>query len=202
MITLLTTYYPEPNIKRNQELVDTITNNFNGGFFDKLVLIVEGEATEPPASVAWADIHHQPTRPTFADLFKFCNDGANVIANTDIIFDASIRLAEKIGEDEAWCLSRWWSPRNIEPISNDVWVFRGPCRVPAEKATYWMGRPKCDNRLTYELQRTYKKVINPAISVKCLHNHASEVRNYSWTDPAHRVPGRNAGIVSICSLPA
>ena len=144
---------------RAQEFEECLARNSFGGYFEHIE-IVEG-------------------RPDLTSLFVLANKFAGlpvVIANSDIIFDESIALAEDIDAKEFYCLSRW-EPRGLCAGSNshDAWIFRAPCNLVAP---FQLGRYGTDGRLARIALDSGYRVSNPSFSIKALHNHESGVRTY------------------------
>lgn len=131
-------------------------------------------------------------RPTFAELFSLCKpDRINVIANSDIYFDATIHLANP-SPSQVYALSRWdvlddgasvlWD----HPDSQDVWIVNGgPHSVPAR---FLMGVAGCDNALAFILQSEGYIVINPSKTIKAHHLHLVQWRSYLM-DPTGKARG-------------
>ncbi len=134
-------------------------------------------------------------RPSFRELFALCDPGEiNVIANSDIRFDPSIRFAlHCAGRPVCLALSRWdvqadgRSVRDKSSWSQDVWVVQGRPEIHAD---FPQGTPACDNALAHILQRAGFEVLNPSKAIRCHHEHLSNVRSYlSTKSPAKPVPG-------------
>ena len=117
------------------------------------------------------------------ELFVLANKFAGfpvVIANSDIIFDESIALAEDIDAKEFYCLSRW-EPDGIRSgaDSHDAWIFRAPCRIIAP---FQLGRFGCDGRMVWLARNAGYTITNPCRTIQILHHHASAVRTYSRSE--------------------
>ena len=134
-------------------------------------------------------------RWTFADLFleaaeRFAGR-VSVLANSDIAFEESIGLAGPLAERGMLvALSRWddvaapsmegrvageqW---HFFSHSQDVWVFTAG-GLPAFDADLQLGLPQCESRLAYAAAAAGVVVVNPALSIRTTHHHASAVR--SW----------------------
>lgn len=160
----------------------------------KLHLIQPRELYGPPErqaelSEAWHlnnaifDLTTPTERLTFTDLFALCrHDCINVIANSDIYFDHTLRdHAAQLDEDSVWALSRYEDMgTTLLPYhrsdSQDAWVIRGgPHMVDAP---YQMGVPGCDNAIAHELTLRGLHVTNPCQSVRAIHLHRSAYRTY------------------------
>jgi len=146
-------------------------------------------------------------RSTFADLFALAGERfpgrVCVIANADIAFDDSLRGAAAMVGDGSRprliALTRWEDPSGpsmegrIDPRrwrfysqSQDAWVFVAG-RLPDFEAGFTLGIPACENRLAYEAYRAGIAVLNPALSVRTWHHHASGARSWKLSD-AYRGP--------------
>lgn len=138
-------------------------------------------------------------RWTFGDFFRLAAERYPgeicTIANSDIAFDASIALAAPLaGQGMLVALSRWDDPAapsmegrvagehwHFFSHSQDVWVFKAGA-VPAFPADIQLGIPQCESRLAYEAAAAGMVVVNPALSIKSFHHHASAVRSWRRKD--------------------
>ena len=121
-------------------------------------------------------------RPTFGEMFTMCKpDHINVIANSDIYFDETLKAAQGIKIGEVYALSRWDKVGgDLVPYhrrdSQDAWIIYGqPERIPAP---YQMGVPGVDNVLVNVLRSYGYKVTNPCKSIRAIHVHESGYRTY------------------------
>lgn len=172
-INLISCEYVSEDFERNQELKYCVARNKESGLFNEIILL-----------------KHQPT---FNELFeitkRFPND-INVIANTDIFFDETIKQARAIFEREAYALTRWDYKGGNQfeffnrPDSQDVWVIKGAVKNEL-KADFKMGVAGCDNRLAYELKQAGYIVRNPSLTIRCYHYHLSGKHTYN---PNVKVP--------------
>ena len=160
-----------------------------------LHLIQPQEAYGPPERVhelqtAWMNnelmfdrITRVTGRPTFTELFAMCHaDAVNVIANSDIYFDETLREhADKLTYNEVWALSRWedMGGDTLLPYhrrdSQDAWVVSWQ---PEVNAPFQMGVPGVDNCLVHALRERGFEVTNPCQSVRAIHLHKSGYRTY------------------------
>lgn len=138
-------------------------------------------------------------RWTFADFFRLAAERYAgkicVIANSDIAFDESIRLAGPLAEQGALvALSRWDDPSapsmegrvagehwHFFSHSQDAWVFKAG-GMPSFPADIQLGIPQCESRLAYEAAAAGVIVVNPALSIRSFHHHASAVRTWRRKD--------------------
>ncbi len=132
-------------------------------------------------------------RPTFNDFFKVCSlrpNDINIIANSDIYFDAealyNIQKAfmnHKNPNQLCLALTRYDMANGLPNFMNradsqDVWAFMG--KVPQlEGADFYIGGVAgCDNRIAKILENNGYNVVNPSIDIKTYHVHETNVRNY------------------------
>jgi hypothetical protein len=186
---LLHEQYTPPDPIRAAELDRVRGRNAAAGLFSAIVPVVEGG------------------RKSFADFFRLAAERfageVCVVANADIAFDESLSGAADLLR--AWpgpllvALSRWDDPAGpsmegrVDPArwrfysqSQDTWLFIAGA-LPAFEAGFTLGRPACENRLAYEAFRAGVGVVNPALTVRTWHHHASGIRTWKFTD-AYRGP--------------
>jgi hypothetical protein len=179
MINVFVNYYEDGNNNRNQELLKCINNNINNFLFNFVML-------------------ESKNRLTYNDFFRFiniysCDNDINVISNLDIYFDETIYLMNNIRKNELYALCRWeeLGENNIKfsnrPDSQDVWAFRGYVNIDCN---FCLGYAGCDNRVAKVFADNGWKVLNPSKSIRTIHVHNSNVRNYriGYTN-IHVVPG-------------
>jgi hypothetical protein len=205
MILLFTSFYRDKNPVRQKELELCMKMNIQNGAIDKIFVLCEGD----PKSFAYLS-HPKITaiespRPTYQTFFEFANsvsteDDIVVIANTDIFFDKSLLLCEKMKSNECFALSRYHYHKDgkiklhNERFSQDTWIFKGKIK-PINFCAFYMGIRGCDNRIAYEIRIADYIITNPALSIISVHYHISESRNYGdEAIPKPYLP------VDICSL--
>jgi hypothetical protein len=138
-------------------------------------------------------------RWTFGDFFRLAAERYPgticVLANSDIAFDDSIARAAPLAEQGVLvALSRWDDPAapsmegrvagdgwHFFSHSQDVWVFKAGA-VPEFPAEIQLGIPQCESRLAYEAAAAGMIVLNPALSIRSHHHHASAVRSWRRKD--------------------
>lgn len=199
MIRLYISFYPERNPLRMQEILKCLEHNLETPEIDAVCILLEGTESPFPdhPKVKTRHIGH---RPQYKDFFDWANElvqsntDTTIVANSDIWFDASIAaLARVLKPDQCAALARW----DIQPDgssrlydrrdSQDVWVFRG--RLRPVTADFYVGIPRCDNRILYELRSAGYDVINPAFSVRTYHLHSGERAEYPEIIDGLHVPG-------------
>jgi hypothetical protein len=199
-MNLIIEYFNSHNHMRNGEYLYCLHQNLANDLIDNVYLFMEDDSE---LNFDSPKIHRivRKDRPTYKDLFDFCNDNLKdqicVIANADIIFDDTLRHFKSINMDKTfYALSRWeistgdgknWEIEPYEnPASQDSWIFKAPIAV-SEKMNYTMGKPGCDNKITYHMRELGYTCRNPGKKVVTIHFHPTNFRTYHPNDD--RIPG-------------
>jgi hypothetical protein len=162
MIRLFINKYTDKNPARNKELEKCFVNNFE--LFGPFGLIT------------------YDSRLTFSDFFAMINlsveeNDISIIANSDIYFE-SLKELKTIKGNEVYALSRWDGNTLYDrEDSQDAWVFRGKIK-PIPDCNFGLGIPGCDNAIAERISRSGYTVLNPSKSIKAIHLHSSNIRNY------------------------
>lgn len=178
--------YRSADPRRQAELDEALAINQDSGLFAEIHGIDSG-----------------PQRLTFADLFRHGHSAAAgtvcVVANSDISFDDSLRgVAELLRPNMLVALSRWNDGTApvmggfLDPLedgavyshSQDVWIFLGGA-LPDFRADFQLGILACETRLAYEAAAAGVIVVDPALSIRARHHHATNVRSYTLKDVYH-----------------
>ena len=193
VIHLFISYYEEKIEIRKKELLFCLSKNIENPYIDKITIINEGGnipdyiKTDKKVEIINAN------RPTYNDFFEIINkttndDNINIIANTDIFFDNTLKLLNHTNlRNKCFALTRWeWQPNKTSTInlrrydSQDVWIFKG--KIKAIDGIFLLGVLACDSRIAYEIKKSGYKLTNPSLSVKTYHNHSSNLRNYNFNE--------------------
>jgi hypothetical protein len=162
MIRLFINKYTDKNPARNRELEKCFLKNQD--------LFI------------WSNVIYFDSRLPFSDFFAMVNLCADekdisIIANSDIYFESLDEL-KTIKGNEVYALSRWDGNTLYDhEDSQDAWVFRGKIK-PIPDCNFGLGIPGCDNAIAERLQRAGYTVLNPSKSIKAIHLHSSNIRNY------------------------
>jgi hypothetical protein len=122
------------------------------------------------------------SRLPFSDFFAMINLCAeetdiSIIANSDIYFE-SVKDVTAIKENEVYALSRWDGNTLYDhEDSQDAWIFRGIIKEVSH-CNFGLGIPGCDNAIAERISRSGYTVLNPSKSIKAIHLHSSNIRNY------------------------
>jgi GT2 family glycosyltransferase len=195
MIRLCTVWYDAQNPARQRELQDCLRRNLDNPHIGQVCLWQDSGARPGPELKLSVREENHP--PTFTELFALANAACvpgdvAIIANSDIWFDDTAGLVEKIGPNQCYALLRRESDGRLfcspdgkpRPDSQDAWVFRAPLRPVV--ADFNPGRPRCDNALAHRLWKEGYELNNPAHTIHIHHAHASAVRLFN--SKQHRVP--------------
>lgn len=175
--------YTSPNALRQAELERAARINASSGLFAGVGLV---DGTK--------------RRLTFGDLFDYAHrhypSEVCVIANSDISFDRTLALViPHVRPNVLITLSRWENTSGpvmgghvvdeedgkLFSHTQDVWIFQGG-GLPHFRADLQLGILACETRLAYEAAAAGVIVMNPALSIRTQHHHASNVRTYTKKD--------------------
>lgn len=191
---LITTFWTDGHKQRTAEI--ELCREINRGVFDEIFVLAENAIEPDDCGCRW---HNLSVTPNYSDLLDYSRHcmprDLVVIANSDVFFtERSLEIAEhNIEHDEVYALSRWdvatkFGVKLFDVAwSQDAWMFRGAPKRAAIGG-YEVNRPGCDNRFCSELHEIGYTVLNPSLSVKVFHLHATKHRPTS-NNPARRVPG-------------
>ena len=199
-MNLIIEYFNSRNHMRNGEYLYCLHQNLANDLIDNVYLFMEDDAE---LNFDSPKIHRivRDSRPSYQDIFEFCNqelqDQICIVANADIIFDDTLRYFKNIDMTmQFYALSRWEISTNdgknweIEPYENaasqDVWIFKTPV-LSSDSMIYTMGKPGCDNKITYHMRELGYTCRNPGKKVVTIHFHPTNFRTYDWNND--RIPG-------------
>lgn len=196
---LLVPAYPHPDRARRGEIELCLRANFANVEFARVLLF--GDAGHPTPDPKLTVIPGTD-RPTFAALFAAAANFPGqvcVVANADIYFDHTLALAADIAPGELYALSRW-CPETQQPCvigqhGADAWLFRAPLPpalltlLHAAPRPIRLGMPFCDQRLARLALDAGLRVLNPSLSIRAWHMHATALRTYT---PADTIGGEYA----------
>lgn len=201
---LLTSYFHDK--ERKKEFDFCLERNMENDYIDEILLFYEsGEL--PKLNDKVKILHYD--RPTYRDFFEQFEEGeVNVVANTDIFFDESAILMNRVKDHQCYCITRHeYDPEQLLPFSSkpqwsqDVWVMRKkPSKLEAyeyvvainnlnrkyETIPFYLGVAGCDNHVAYLLSKNFM-LINPYFDINCIHVHKNEERDYSMK---YRITGQ------------
>lgn len=186
MINLFTSYFKSDSILRDFELRYCLLKNSLNPFINKIFVLNEDiHISEKNDKI----INIYSTRPSYVDFINLINlnsnsDDINIISNSDIYFDKSLSLINKIDMDNT-CISltRWdVNEDNINIFFNridsqDCWIFKGKIKESLINiSNFYLGVPGCDNAFMFNLFKCEYWSINPSLDIKSFHVHNSKIR--------------------------
>lgn len=192
-IILIQNYFTHKKKERQEEINFCLEKNVKNKFIDKIVLVIDDKKL-PPITHEKIEIVHVKKRPTYSQLFDLVNkyDGIKVLTNSDIFLDETIAGIE-IPEDTVYALCRYeYNKGQLRFLnfkdSQDAWIFKD--KVECKEADFTMGRPGCDNAIANRLEKSGYKVKSPSLSIRAIHFHESDIRDYDISpNSPDRVPG-------------
>lgn len=202
-ICVMTQYFVHANAKRAREIRKCLMNNCVNPYVDKIIMLTEKDLTAEWSSLKGRDKIEQHiigTRLTYADLLRATAEYVplnTVVAytNADIYLDESILSVYSLDmRDKMLALLRWDTddkgsePKLFGPYcdSQDTWIVLSDSvksrTFDYERFNYQLGRAGCDNRFTADMFANRFLILNPANTIKTLHIHKSDIRDYNKTD--------------------
>lgn len=188
-VNLYTIWYDEKNTERKSELIECIRRNLDNKYIDKMYIISDEGSLFNEFKHDKLTVIQNKIRTTYYKMFDIINNTSsnsdiNIIANTDIFFDSTLKLIfNKINSNNSFCLTRWDVVKDgrlefhNRRDSQDAWIFCGKIK-DGMNTSFFLGKPGCDNRIAYELINIGYEVFNPSQSIIIHHLHRSGVRNY------------------------
>jgi hypothetical protein len=194
---IYTTFYQDQNYNRALELKLATSLNLQLPFTSFTIFIDKFDLTnidlgffEYYKKTKNLNIIIKEVRPTFNDIFdkialdskEAKNDDVFIFMNTDIFLYDLSQFIQVGGENVAYALSRY-DKINGQTIlfdrsdSQDTWVFFGKTNINLSIPINF-GIAGCDNRLAHEIEKSGYVVKNPSKSIKTIHYHESNIRNY------------------------
>lgn len=193
-LVLVQQYYIPANAKRAREINRCLVENIKCPYVDEILLLNEEEYT--------CDILKSPKikqvrlgrRLSYADVFRTIyetipDDSIVVFSNSDIYLDETWKDIWTVNLRNVFlALLRYDQDRIYGPRadSQDTWVVHA--KSVKERTWDWnslefyFGKPGCDNAIAAEMLLKKFVVANPALSLKTIHCHASNLRNYNRFD--------------------
>jgi hypothetical protein len=203
---LLIEYYKSQNQRRDSEFLLCIKHNINNPILKKIYVFISDDSVLDIDDEK-LEVIKNSSRPTFLDLFRFCNENLTneicVVANTDIIFDESLKYIidfelesiflaltrwDLVPDGDNWMIRfydfPWRHPNDTITtgyFSQDAWIFK-PKMVLDDRLNFLMGKPGCDNRVSQIVHENGYDVRNPSKQIIIKHLHQSNHRTYTDMD--------------------
>ena len=177
---------------RNNEIRDSLKYNLSLSFIDKLYVFgLDKDLINLNISHDKLKLITVNHRCTFQDIINHVNknihaNDINIMSNNDILLDSNMANI-RLNHEDFYAIPRWEPHNTKKPWrynkcdSQDVWVWKGQCKI--SDANFYFGTTGCDGKLAYLANICGYRLINPAFTYRCLHNHLSCVRT-SAIDPS------------------
>tara|TARA_B100000902_G_scaffold212903_1_gene202438 strand:- start:150 stop:845 length:696 start_codon:yes stop_codon:yes gene_type:complete len=197
-MNLLIEYFRSDNYVRHSEYLTCLHDNLDNDLIDKIYVFISDDS-ELNFESKRIEIVKREERPTYKDMFDFCNENLKdqicIVSNADILFDETLSVLNDFNFDKIFlALTRWeifyedgeWC---IAPFDNaasqDCWMFKSPV-TSDEEMDFTLGKPGCDNKIAKIMSDKDYDVRNPGVQIRTAHYHMSGYRTY---DNANRIPG-------------
>lgn len=205
-INLFTSYWKSDNIKRQSEINFCLQKNVHNSLINKIYLYVDDIDYNPCFTCLLSNnkiqVIDRGYRPTYKDFITTINnerefkESYNIISNSDIFFDESLKLLDYFKwENTCIVLNRWDIKKNglseflNTTGSQDVWIFKGHIKNElAECSDYYLGKVGCDNAFLYNLFKIKYYCGCPSFNIKAYHYHLTEYRTWK-NNTKENVPG-------------
>jgi len=203
-LVLIQQYYkPKENI-REKELQLCLSMNIQCEFIDKIILFTESKGlilpSDPEKKIECIPLKKRLSYANCIEVIQKLGSGNLVaFANTDIYLTDTWRSIWSVNlKDVFVALLRWeegvdgkedtlFGPRND---SQDTWLIHSDSVLDRKwdlnALNIPFGQAGCDNAILVEFLRNKFKIVNPAINLKTVHVHKSEIRNYDKTNIVDR----------------
>lgn len=197
-MNLLIEYFKSDDYQRHSEYLTCIHENLENQYIKKMYIFISDDS-ELYFKSEKIEIVKLNERPTYKNLFEFCNENLKdeicIISNADILFDDTLSHIENANLDnifvaltrwEIFCENREWciAPYN-NSSSQDVWIFKSPI-VVSDQMNFNLGKPGCDNKIAKLMSEIKYEIRNPSNQIVTSHFHMSGYKTYSEKE---RIPG-------------
>ena len=199
---LIQQYFRSANNRRANEILTCLEKNIACDYIDHILLLNEQEYSELPVSPK-ITVQLLAHRLTYYDVFKAIIDSVPkgayvVVSNSDIWFNETLQHIWTIGLQERslfLALLRWedtvGEPTLFGPRadSQDAWILARDSiafDITEKDFGFPFGKSGCDNAIALVMMSKRFLVSNPAYSIRAMHLHNSNVRNYDPKDILYR----------------
>jgi hypothetical protein len=203
---LITTYYKNQNLNRQNELEKCLIHNNNNNYIEEIYLLgneyFDLSFIDNKSKIKQIIINNEKKyKLKYKDVIKFINNNLKnkicILSNTDIYFDNSLEKIININmENKLFALlrydldidgnyelfKRYNVPRND---SQDSWIFKSPLNVDLDNFNFSLGTLGCDSVFAQKIYEAGYKISNPALDIISIHYHLTNYRTYTMDDRLH-----------------
>lgn len=200
---LFTQFFIHTDQTRYQEIKECLRQNVQNPHITTIHLLNERiytikELGLSSPKIIQTNIGH---RLKYQDVFKHIADtaikGYHILANSDILFDGSIRKLEQtdihIKKKMLAQLRYEYNSQNIQLSklfgprfdSQDTWIFHSNFPITGSQLkmfNFQFGQPGCDNKILYLMKVLGYEIYNDPLFIKTYHNHSAVARDYTNKD--------------------
>ena len=190
IINVFFPYYLCGDKERQKEIDLCLKKNIENEYISKLYILID-DGSKLPFTAEKVEIINLTERPTYRKWIELSIGlhGFSILCNSDIYFDASIKVACTVLEEAKTflSLSRWELIKGqtiLHPNphwSQDVWGINCVNEFEPEmlkSLEFPMGVPRCDNKIAYLFGTRGWSVKNPCKFLKSMHVHETGMRTY------------------------
>lgn len=190
-MVLFTMLYNEIHELRRQEYQFCIEQNLQNQLIDKIVVFYDDSLdsiNDTPFS-SWLKsmpikVVYVQDRITYGFAFDYANkyfpEQKIILSNGDIYFDRSLSLIRDISLVNTFAsITRDDFRGTGGEGSSDTWIFTTPITSFGDEVM--MGTTFCDQIISYLALKCGFNVVNPCLSINCIHQHSSAIRNQPGT---------------------
>jgi hypothetical protein len=204
-INVFIQYFIHPNPERQNELKTCLKMHVMNPLIDRIFLLNEINTlyTKEELGIESEKILQFPMgrRMMYSDIIRYVEvlkiDGYIVIANSDIFFDetiVNILKSDMHVKPKVMCQLRYdfdgtstgikiFGPRHD---SQDTWIYHKKYNSLLFKYikafNFCLGKPGCDNHITYLFKLCGFSLVNDPQLVHTLHYHNTQIRNYTQAE--------------------
>tara|TARA_Y100000389_G_C17373568_1_gene470374 strand:+ start:192 stop:905 length:714 start_codon:yes stop_codon:yes gene_type:complete len=203
---LITSFYYPPNLRRLNELKETIKNNIKKDFIEKINLII----TEKDLTIFQKEIfldnnytnklniiiyNNKPTYKYLIELIKNINNKIVCICNSDIeFFLSSNEIFKNLNDFNCFFLTRH-EDHNNKPLidkylgSHDAFIMHSDIlkdkikNIDLTYIDYPQNTPGIEALLIiFFIEKLNYVIFNPCFDIKLIHHHKSNFKTYTHKD--------------------
>jgi hypothetical protein len=202
-INIFCQFFIHSNKERQDEFLKCLKFNVKNEYITNIYLLNERIYSEEELDISSNKIIQVDikNRLKFKDVFDYINgnniQGYNVIINSDIFFDETIKRLFKSDihlNKKMYALLRYeydeidinnskiFGPRGD---SQDTWIIHSNFSIGKKESkmfNFAFGKPGCDNKMTYLMTILGYEVLNDPEYIKTYHLHNTNIRNYTNND--------------------
>ena len=202
-INIFCQFFVHSDKNRHAEIKKCLKYNVKNKYISKIYLLNEKIYNKDELGITSDKIiqYNIGKRLKFQDIFDYIStnniNGYNIIINSDIFFDNTIKNLYKSDihiNKKMFALLRFEYDENnyhdskifgARGDSQDTWIIHSNFNIVKQQSkifNFEFGKPGCDNKITYLMSVLGFEIINDPNFIKSYHVHNTNIRNYSNSD--------------------